>query len=336
MSKKSVNTPPKVARASGKPSAAAKRDDGAEVAAKRKVGKRDAIEPSGFWGFGESPLRYIDPCTDFGFKHLFGREATKDVLIAFLNSILPEPYHIKTLRFLNKEHQGTNPKAKTLVYDIFCENAAKERFIVEMQQGDAEDFADRSVSYVARAISEQLPRGAATYKTLKTVFFIGILDTPCEIGGLLPRAFQSVQFKNDENGEFTGKMRLYFLRLSFFTKPLEELKTDTDKWFYFLKHLPDFSKIPAIFNAKVFRKAFHEAELAAMPAAQRHEYFQSLDRKIVWRSVMNTARKKASRKGLPSPRQSSPNPRQSVSNPRQSVSNPRQRQLRTNSPLPNG
>ncbi|MEI7695102.1 MAG: PD-(D/E)XK nuclease family transposase, partial [Chlorobium sp.] len=33
---------------------------------------------------------YINPFTDFGFKKIFGLEVNKDLLIAFLNSLLPE------------------------------------------------------------------------------------------------------------------------------------------------------------------------------------------------------------------------------------------------------
>jgi PD-(D/E)XK nuclease family transposase len=35
---------------------------------------------------------YFDPTTDFGFKKLFGEEANKDLLMDFLNSMLP-PEH---------------------------------------------------------------------------------------------------------------------------------------------------------------------------------------------------------------------------------------------------
>ena len=34
--------------------------------------------------------KYINPFTDFGFKKLFGEEASKPMLIDFLNSLLPE------------------------------------------------------------------------------------------------------------------------------------------------------------------------------------------------------------------------------------------------------
>ena len=31
--------------------------------------------------------RYINPFTDWGFKHIFGQEITKDLLISFLNDL---------------------------------------------------------------------------------------------------------------------------------------------------------------------------------------------------------------------------------------------------------
>ena len=34
--------------------------------------------------------KYINPFTDFGFKKLFGEEASKPMLTDFLNSLLPE------------------------------------------------------------------------------------------------------------------------------------------------------------------------------------------------------------------------------------------------------
>ncbi|MDR1922743.1 MAG: Rpn family recombination-promoting nuclease/putative transposase [Planctomycetaceae bacterium] len=33
--------------------------------------------------------RYINSYTDFGFKKLYGEEANKDLLIDFLNAVLP-------------------------------------------------------------------------------------------------------------------------------------------------------------------------------------------------------------------------------------------------------
>ncbi|OXA81140.1 hypothetical protein B0A56_06165, partial [Flavobacterium columnare NBRC 100251 = ATCC 23463] len=41
--------------------------------------------------------KYINPFTDFGFKKIFGEEASKNLLIDFLNALLPEYDQIKEL-----------------------------------------------------------------------------------------------------------------------------------------------------------------------------------------------------------------------------------------------
>jgi hypothetical protein len=46
---------------------------------------------------------FIDPFTDFGFKKIFGEEASKPHLIDFLNSLLPAYAQIKDLSFKNLE-----------------------------------------------------------------------------------------------------------------------------------------------------------------------------------------------------------------------------------------
>jgi len=38
--------------------------------------------------------RYINPYTDFGFKKLFGEEGSKNLLIDFLNHLLPGEHKI--------------------------------------------------------------------------------------------------------------------------------------------------------------------------------------------------------------------------------------------------
>ena len=42
---------------------------------------------------------YLNPLTDFGFKKLFGEEPHKDLLISFLNTLLPEKQQIATLQY---------------------------------------------------------------------------------------------------------------------------------------------------------------------------------------------------------------------------------------------
>jgi hypothetical protein len=53
--------------------------------------------------------KYLNPFTDFGFKKIFGEEASKPQLIDFLNSLLPERDQIVELTFKNNEQLGFTP-----------------------------------------------------------------------------------------------------------------------------------------------------------------------------------------------------------------------------------
>ncbi|MDR0611641.1 MAG: Rpn family recombination-promoting nuclease/putative transposase, partial [Planctomycetaceae bacterium] len=52
--------------------------------------------------------RYINPYTDFGFKKLFGEEANKDLLVNFLNAVLPLEHQVHQLYFNNPEQLPNN------------------------------------------------------------------------------------------------------------------------------------------------------------------------------------------------------------------------------------
>jgi predicted transposase/invertase (TIGR01784 family) len=103
--------------------------------------------------------RYINPYTDFGFKKLFGEEASKDLLIDFLNSILSEDRQIADLTFRNPERLPGTPEERRAMFDVYCEAKNGERFIVEMQKAAQHYFRDRAVFYTTFAIQEQAQKG---------------------------------------------------------------------------------------------------------------------------------------------------------------------------------
>jgi len=49
--------------------------------------------------------KYVNPFTAFGFKKIFGKDASKPMLIDFLSSILPETDIVKLI-FKDKEKPG--------------------------------------------------------------------------------------------------------------------------------------------------------------------------------------------------------------------------------------
>lgn len=52
------------------------------------------------------PTTYINPLADFGFRKLFGEEPNKELLVSFLNTLLPEHHQIADLQYVDRKHQG--------------------------------------------------------------------------------------------------------------------------------------------------------------------------------------------------------------------------------------
>lgn len=99
--------------------------------------------------------RYVNPYTDFGFKKLFGKEASKELLRDFLNELLPPHHRIAELGNQLPELV----ESRSAVFDIFCQSASGERFIVEMQKAKQNYFKDRTVFYSTFPIREQAQKG---------------------------------------------------------------------------------------------------------------------------------------------------------------------------------
>ena len=119
--------------------------------------------------------KYINPFTDYGFKKLFGSEPNKDILIDFLNQVLPEKHHLNDLTYAKSEQLGLTEDDRSAVFDLYCIGKNGEHFIVEMQKAKQNYFKDRSVFYTSFPIQNQAQKGEWNFQ-LAAVYLIGILD----------------------------------------------------------------------------------------------------------------------------------------------------------------
>ena len=220
--------------------------------------------------------RYINPYTDFGFKKLFGEEANKELLVGFLNVFLPEKHHIKTLTFCNTEERGEIKAHRKAVYDIFCQGQNGEHFIVEMQQAEQNWFKDRAVFLSSFPIRDQAVPGKKWDFQLKAVYLIAVLGFEYDKNEERRKLRRNVKLKDQDGEEFYDKLEFIFLQMPLFNKTEAELVTYEDKWYYFLKNLPDFTEIPAILREPIFERAFAVAEVANMTKEELRLYEESL------------------------------------------------------------
>jgi predicted transposase/invertase (TIGR01784 family) len=232
--------------------------------------------------------KYINPFTDFGFKKIFGEEASKPMLIDFLTSLLPES-NIVDLTFKDKEKLGQSEEDRKAIYDIYCEDNKGEKIIVELQKAKQNYFKDRTIYYSTFPIQEQADKGNWNYQ-LKAVYCVGILDFKFEEDKTGEgEVIHTVQLKDQNNQLFYDKLKFVYLEMPHFTKQEHELETRLDKWLYFIKHLEDFQNIPEIFKDEIFEKAFQQAEIAKFSEDERHDYEQSLKIYRDLKNVIDTA-----------------------------------------------
>ncbi len=235
--------------------------------------------------------KYINPFTDFGFKKIFGEEASKPLLIDFLNALLPLTNKIISLNFKNTEQLGQTDADRKAIYDIYCENEKGEKFIVELQKAKQNYFKERTIYYSTFPIREQAEKGEWNYK-LKAVYCVGILDFTFDDYESEPEkneVVHTIKLKNQHGKVFYDKLTYIYLEMPNFKKTEDDLKTRLDKWLYFIKYLEDFQSIPTIFSDEVFTQAFEKAELAKYGQAELDSYENSLKIYRDLKGVIETA-----------------------------------------------
>lgn len=234
--------------------------------------------------------KYVNPFTDFGFKKLFGEEPNKELLISFLNTLLPEKHQIEDLQYTRNEQQGAAVLDRKAIFDLSCTSPSGERFIVELQKAKQNYFKDRSVYYSTFPIQEQAQRGDWDYK-LSAVYTVGILDFVFgeDRDDGEESVVHHVQLKDQFGDVFYDKLTFIYLTLPHFKKSLTELKTTQDKWFYIFRHLHEMDEIPEVLQEQVFLKLFEAAQVARFEPAERKAYEDSLKYYRDLKNVTDTA-----------------------------------------------
>jgi predicted transposase/invertase (TIGR01784 family) len=228
--------------------------------------------------------RYITPFTGFGFKRLFGTESNKNLLIDFLNEILPTQHRVKALTYRSTENLVVD-------LDLYCQSEKGEKFIVEMQKAKHNYFKDRSIYYSSFPIQEQAEKGNWNDK-ITPVYMIGILD------------FVFNEDKNDNNflhiveQDRQENLKFIYLELPKFKKTIDQLNDHFDKWLFLLKHLPDLEEPPLPLQENVFMQLFEVARINNFSQAEIAAYENSLKYYRDMNSVIETAREEGMAQGI--------------------------------------
>jgi hypothetical protein len=112
---------------------------------------------------------------------------------------------------------------------------------------------------------------------LQPVYSVNILNFQFENPDDAKQYFHCVQLiDRDTHRVFYDKLTFVFMELPLFTKTVDELQNNFDRWLYVLKHLSKLQDLPEPLRNRVFRKLFHIAEITQMSPVERDSYDQSL------------------------------------------------------------
>ena len=217
--------------------------------------------------------RYIDLMFDRGFKRVFGKPANKDILIAFLNEVIPDR-HIIDLEYLNNEKEGLSPFSKKSIFDVQCTTDDGSRIIVEVQNAKQDNFCDRAVYYASLPILDQLEIGGE-YRLIP-IIILSILNFSLPHQMDDGRIRTSYSIREDANGERLSQvLQFIFLELGKFKKTEDELDNDTEKWYFCFLNMHKLIERPSVMTG-TFERLFQVAEVEALPQKEKENYIKDM------------------------------------------------------------
>lgn len=242
---------------------------------------------------------YVDLRYDSVFKQIFGMPGCEEDLLYLLQNILPEK-NIVSLSLQQSEQMPDIPDGKKVIYDIFCESADGSKFVVEMQMGKQEDFADRMVFYSTFPIRNQVLRGGRTYK-LKDVYVIALLNF------ILPGVPENDRVINHYSirNEADSSIRLT-RSVNYVTVELPKVKTDpasltsgTNRLLYAIRDMGSFKTIPSeILCDERLQSIIKKSIFADMLSQYQLDYIAQVMSEIDEKSRFDTAMKDAVAEGM--------------------------------------
>jgi predicted transposase/invertase (TIGR01784 family) len=237
----------------------------------------------------------VDPKVDYAFKHLFGRDSTRPILIDVINQVLnPAPGHLLSdLELLNPFNPKEALDDKLSILDIKARDQEGRQFNVEMQMLAFRYYEKRILYYGCKLHQQQLHEGQ-DYLELRPTISISFLDHVLfpKVSGYRSR-FRLLE--EARHFPFTDDLEIHVLELPKFTKSVTELTSGLDIWLYFLRHAAkmDPDALPAVLQRPLVVRALEELKMLTQTDTERERY----EARRKWQLDHNTGLKVARMEG---------------------------------------
>src|SRR5580698_8901773 len=234
----------------------------------------------------------IDPKVDYAFKHLFGRDTTRALLIDLLNQVLnrsPDQL-IRDVELLNPFNPKESLDDKLSILDIKARDQSGQQFNVEMQMVPNAYFRNRIVYYLAKLHQQQLHEGE-DYSALRptiSIVFLNQVHHP-EVSDYHLR-FRLLEDRH--HFPYCGDLEVHVLELPKFKKAEAELSTGLENWLYFLQHVEkmDPEALPSALSGPLFTKAVRELVMLSQTDIERERYEARRKAQLDYNSGLKGAR----------------------------------------------
>ena len=250
---------------------------------------------------GGSFRRYVDILSDSGFKAVFGDEKNTDVIIDFLNVVLPAERRVRSLMFSRTEIPGFTATNKAVRLDLRCESEDGTHFIVEMQQTGQRNFFRRCVQYAAKVYDSNSRSGDRHYD-LPPVYLIGILarDPGFSRSGSVwdGRYISEYTFREKVTHDIADEtISIIFVELFRFVKGEAECSSESDCWWYSMKHLKELESIPPTFGSESLDRLYRASEIAQFDIEKRLKYEEDMISERDYINILDTAEERGLERG---------------------------------------
>lgn len=245
----------------------------------------------------QQDFKYADLLDDEVFKLVFGQESSKDVMIEFLNQVIPDRT-IVDVEYLDKEMHPKEREKKKSVYDLFCRTDDGTRVIVELQKRKQDDYAERMLYYSMHQILKQVDAGDSSYGFCP-VYVISIMDFTISPNDGLPTVRTVYRLQEVEyHKQLTDRLTYIFIELPKFRKSVTELDGDVLEGMYFcLKNMPHLQDRPEVLTHDVFDKIFTITEFLNMDEDTRTKIRKNMTTERDFKNQLAYARKEGREEG---------------------------------------
>jgi len=231
----------------------------------------------------------LNPKVDFAFKKLFGSEENKDILIAFINSIIDENEQIKDIILKNPYNIADYLKGKMSILDIKAVDDKEVWYDIQMQIAQQDFFDKRALYYWSKVYSSQIESGE-DYEELRKTISINILDFNYLRENDFHNEFKIYNTKTMK--EFSNMFEMHFIELNKFNKEYKDLKTGLDRWIAFLSRAYELDKenIPEeLAEDKEVKKAIEKLDIMYLSKEEREIYENDLKALMDYRAQIKAA-----------------------------------------------